>query len=206
MINRNQIDQRFFKCRLCRLGHNRSRELASWLIESKKPGARMFTLPDCEQKRCRAALFDDALRREFAARFGRDIEANYDAVACNFPTWQCALFMHVNVAILMRFTHRYDHHVQGLSLQPFMREGEGAQNHLLSSRLGPRGMTPSLTVAEEAVHVLKRMAQMPNVVFAASNACAYSLHACEPAAGHTHTTPEPHDAPYADLPCARHPC
>lgn len=173
MINRNQIDTRFFECRLCGLGYNTSRELNSWLVELKKPGARMFTLPDCEQKRCRAGLFDDALRREFAARFGRALEAQYDAVACNFPSWQCTLFMYVNVAIIMRFTHRYDHHAQGLSLQPHMRTPEAASTFLLSSRHDP-SRRPSLTVAEEAVHVLRHMARMPNVVFAASNTCEHS--------------------------------
>ena len=109
MLNRNQIDKRFFKCRLCRLGYNVSRNLAGWLIHAKgNRSARIFTLPNCEAKRCRSGMYDDAIRRDFARMFGAHLEAKYDAVACNFPTWQCALFTYVRVAILLRFTHRYD--------------------------------------------------------------------------------------------------
>jgi hypothetical protein len=98
---------------------------------------------------CRLAAYDAQTRREFAARFGRLIEDKYDAVACNFPTWQCALFEHVNVAIIMRFTHRYDHHMQGLRLPGGARDD---------------------TVVEEVERVLKRMAAQPNVIVASSNA------------------------------------
>lgn len=75
-------------------------------------------LPKCERKRCRDALYSDGLRREFANRFGAVLEAHVDVVACNFPTWPCVLFMHVNVAIVMRFTHRWDHHLQGYYVDP----------------------------------------------------------------------------------------
>ena len=73
-------------------------------------------LGNCERRRCRDALVSDGLRREFAAKFGAAFEASVDAVACNFPTWQCALFMYVNVTVIMRFTHRYDHHIQGIEV------------------------------------------------------------------------------------------
>ena len=104
MLNRQQIDPRFFKCRLCRLGYNTSRRVGHWLTMTNT--GRTFTLPNCELRRCRHAAYDDTTRRAFADQFGAAFARHYDAVACNFPTWQCALFMYVNVSILMRFTHR----------------------------------------------------------------------------------------------------
>ena len=56
MLNRQQIDGRFFKCRLCRLGLNVSRQVAQWLTLSNS--GRLFTLPACEEKRCRTATND----------------------------------------------------------------------------------------------------------------------------------------------------
>ena len=70
------------------------------------------------RRRCRDALSSDGLRREFARRFGAAFEKHVDVVACNFPTWQCALFMYVNVAVVMRFTHRWDHHLQSYYADP----------------------------------------------------------------------------------------
>ena len=67
---------------------------------------------DCERRRCRDGLYVDSLVDEFAARFGSELAKAVDAVACNFPTWQCALFARVNVTVIMRFTHRWDHHLQ----------------------------------------------------------------------------------------------
>lgn len=152
LVNRQQIDARFFKCRLCRLGLNTSRQVANWLTMSNT--GRAFTLPNCELKRCRLAIHDDATRRSFASLFGASFEKHYDVVACNFPSWQCALFMHVNVSIVMRFTHRYDHHAQGISL------GSGAVRLNANATSG----------AQEMGTVLRTMARMPNVIVAASNA------------------------------------
>lgn len=157
MLVRNAIDKRFFKCRLCNLGMNTSREIVSWLLQKPNQG-RTFTLPECERKRCRESIHNDETRRDFARRFGRIIEAKYDVIACNFPTWQCSLFMYVNVAIIMRYTHRYDHHLQQIQL---------GKAHRASACLLHKGST---SVAEEATHVVRHMASMPNVVLAASNA------------------------------------
>ena len=105
MLVRHAIDKRFFKCRLCLMGVNTSRVLAAWLLGSKSSG-RSFTLPGCEKHRCREAVHNEHTRREFARVWGPLFERTYDAVACNFPSWQCSLFMYVNVAVIMRFTHR----------------------------------------------------------------------------------------------------
>jgi hypothetical protein len=45
MLNRQQLDERFFHCRLCQLGGNTSRKVAQWLTQSSS--GRMFTLPNC---------------------------------------------------------------------------------------------------------------------------------------------------------------
>lgn len=156
MLVRHAIDRRFFGCRLCNIGLNTSRTMASWLLHSST--GRAFTLPGCEKARCREAIHNDETRREFARLFGPTIEKHYDAVACNFPTWQCSLFMYVNVAVLMRFTHRYEHHLQQIKLGKAHR---GAASLLHKD---------STSMAEEATHVVRHMATMPNVVFAASNA------------------------------------
>ena len=66
--------------------------------------------------------------------------------------------MYVNVAVIMRFTHRYDHHLQCTNLG----QGHRVPVALLNNE--------SRTVAEEATHVLRRMSTMPNVLFATSNA------------------------------------
>ena len=42
-----------------------------------------------------------------------EIENSIDVVMCQFPGFQCALFDTVRVAIVMRFTHRYHHHISG---------------------------------------------------------------------------------------------
>lgn len=157
MLVRSAIDKRFFKCRLCNLGMNTSREIVSWLLQKPNQG-RTFTLPECERKRCRESIHNDETRRDFARLFGQIIEAKYDVVACNFPTWQCSLFMYVNVAIIMRYTHRYDHHLQQIQL---------GKPHRASACLLNKGST---SMAEEATHVVRHMASMPNVVLAASNA------------------------------------
>jgi citrate lyase synthetase len=52
MLNRNQLDKRFFKCRLCSMGQNYSKRIAAWLVNRNETG-RVFTLPDCERKRAR---------------------------------------------------------------------------------------------------------------------------------------------------------
>ncbi len=156
MLVRHAIDKRFFACRLCNMGLNTSRDLAGWLTQSKT--GRAFTLPNCERMRCREAIHNDETRREFARLYGAHIEAKFDVVACNFPTWQCSLFMYVNVVVLMRFTHRYDHHLQQIQL---------GKAHRASACLLNKGST---SMAEEATHVVRHMASKPNVVLAASNA------------------------------------
>ena len=156
MLVRNNIDKRFFGCRLCSLGVNNSRMIANWLLHSNT--GRAFTLPKCETLRCREAVHNDETRRDFARLFGPLIESKYDAVACNFPTWQCALFMYVNVTVIMRFTHRYDHHLQSIAL---------GKAHRSSASLLHKTST---SIAEEASYVLQRMASMPHVLVAASNA------------------------------------
>ena len=59
-------------------------------------------------------------------RDGAAFEASVDVVACNFPTWQCSLFMYVNVAVVMRFTHRWDHHLQSYYADPGVASRPGA--------------------------------------------------------------------------------
>lgn len=49
------------------------------------------------------------LGRELTA----EIENAIDVVMCQFPGFQCALFDTVRVAIVLRFTHRYHHHISG---------------------------------------------------------------------------------------------
>ena len=102
------------------LGKRSTRDLFYWLRGNTKasPGGECTLLASCERKRCRDALASDGLRREFARQFGAAFERSVDVVACNFPTWQCALFMHVNVTVIMRFTHRWDHHLQGYYVDP----------------------------------------------------------------------------------------
>jgi hypothetical protein len=96
------------RCRGRLLGRAPSKALFNWLRGNVKPGmgGECMLLQNCERKRCRDALSSDGLRREFAHQFGKFFEAHVDVVACNFPTWQCALFMYVNVAVVLRFTHR----------------------------------------------------------------------------------------------------
>ena len=50
-------------------------------------------------------------RQRFKRTFGREIEDAFDVVLCQFPGWQCSLFDELRVAIAVRFTHRFDHHV-----------------------------------------------------------------------------------------------
>ena len=108
------------RCRGRLLGVETSLALHSFLRGSAGGGMRggCLLLNNCERKRCRSALESDGLRREFARRFGAAFERSVDVVACNFPTWQCALFMYVNVAVVLRFTHRWDHHLQGYYSDP----------------------------------------------------------------------------------------
>ena len=49
-------------------------------------------------------MHDEGIRADFARRFGRLFAERVDAVACNFPTWQCLLFAEFNVTVLMRFS------------------------------------------------------------------------------------------------------
>jgi hypothetical protein len=105
MLVRSAIDRRFFQCRSCLIGAEEARKMARWLTYNKSAG-RAFTIPACEKYRCREAVHNDQLRREFAQQFGALLQRSFDVVACNFPTWQCLLFMYVNVTVVMRFTHR----------------------------------------------------------------------------------------------------
>lgn len=50
-------------------------------------------------------------RREFVELFGPTIEKHVDVVLCQFPGFQCALFMELKVGLALRFTHRFDHHI-----------------------------------------------------------------------------------------------
>lgn len=56
------------------------------------------------------------------------------------------LFMYVNVTVVMRYTHRHDHHLQGVALD---RKFQHAQ--LLS--YGASGVRPG-SAAEEAAYAL----------------------------------------------------
>ena len=102
------------------------RELRDFLKGSVLEGREALMVNNCERRRCRDALVSPGLRLEFARRFGPAFERHVDIVACNFPAWQCALFMHVNVTVVMRFTHRWDHHLQGHYADPgnMMRPAE----------------------------------------------------------------------------------
>jgi hypothetical protein len=71
-----------------------------------------------------------------------------------------SLFMYINIAVVMRYTHRYDHHLQGVPLGSAFQERQ-----LLAMRQGPRPKS----AAEEAAYVLHHMASSPNVLVAASN-------------------------------------
>ncbi len=161
MINQRHIDPRFMRCHFCRLSRPTLTAMSRWLL-SDNGTYRAITLPKCEHKRCRIAAFDDRVRRDFARRFGNALESNYDAVACNFPTWQCALFLYVNVTIIMRFTHRYDHHMQGLPLS----STEGLISNFQNTSI-PR------TAGEELIAVLRHLASLKRVVFAVSNPYDY---------------------------------
>jgi hypothetical protein len=159
MLMRSQIDPRFMKAHRGKmLGWNMTKSINQYLTESNS--GRSFTLPKCEQKGCRRSAYDDTLRREFASKFGATIEANVDVVACNFPTWQCSLFMYVRVAVAMRYTHRWDHHLQGVPLTKVFQKPQ-----LLAAREGPR----PASAAEEAGFVLRQLYSRPNVLLAASN-------------------------------------
>ena len=153
-------------------------------------------LPKCERRRCRDALYSHGLRVEFARRFGAAFEAHIDLVACNFPTWQCALFMHVNVAIIMRFTHRWDHHLQGYYVDPGTSQrpaSSWSELHLASAAQRSAALNNSMAASlrwrkmkgkgaealraagllrempAEALRTLRDMAARPNVLLAASN-------------------------------------
>jgi hypothetical protein len=108
------------KCRTRLLDKRTSRRLHNWLrgTHTTAQGGDCTLLPQCERKRCRDSLISDGLRIEFARQFGAAFERSVDVVACNFPSWQCALFMYVNVAVVMRFTHRWDHHLQSYYADP----------------------------------------------------------------------------------------
>ena len=87
-----------------------------------------------------------------ARSFGAAFEQSVDAVACNFPTWQCALFMYVDVAVIMRFTHRWDHHLQSYYADP------GACIPALSLTPSPhrssRDLLPYLTRSPTVPHAI----------------------------------------------------
>ena len=154
-----------------------------------------MSLEKCERKRCRDALASEGLRREFARRFGSALAKRVDLVVCNFPTWQCSLFMYVHVAVVMRFTHRWDHHLQGTLVDPgASRRPAQSWSELASSSFRPsaefnRSRSEALhwrrlkghgaaalkaaglyeELAATAHTTLNDMAARPNVVVAASN-------------------------------------
>ena len=43
-----------------------------------------------------------------------EIENSVDVVLCQFPGFQCALFEQMNVGLVIRFAHRFDHHIDKL--------------------------------------------------------------------------------------------
>ena len=79
------------------------RELNRFLTLDPKAGAGPSAYL-CDKRRCRQAVHDEGIRREFAARFGALFAAHVDVVACNFPSWQCLLFDYVNVSVVIRFS------------------------------------------------------------------------------------------------------
>ena len=150
MLNRNQIDQRFFGCRLCLLGHNNSREIAAWLQD--RPTTGRAPLPGAKSAVDRPS--DHAVRHEFARRFGALFERSYDAVACNFPTWQCA----------PPPRQRQHHH----ALHPPLRPPRAGQPPRPRTRR--RGRRQANSIAAELGRLLRRMARRPHVLLAVSNA------------------------------------
>lgn len=173
------------------------REMRDFLRGNREDKSKDATLlPKCERKRCRVALYSDGLRREFAERFGAAFEQHVDVVACNFPTWQCSLFMYVRVAVVMRFTHRFDHHLQGYYVDPgdsqrpakswseLQRPSPAARSASLNASMAQSqrwrkikgrgaaalqeaGLFDEMPAA--AWRTVKAMAALPNVVLAASN-------------------------------------
>ena len=83
-------------------------------------------------------------------------------MACNFPTWQCALFADVRVAVVMRFTHRFDHHVQGLELREGSEE-RAAEEASAAARANQRHTTATITrvAARTAPHACTRTPPYP---------------------------------------------
>ena len=101
---RNHIDKRLMTVREPPLRAMRGKpleSLKSFLVRSNDGAPRAwggsFSAPACETRGpCMQALFDASVRREFALRFGEPLSQLIDVVACNFPTWQCALFEQVS--------------------------------------------------------------------------------------------------------------
>lgn len=101
---RNHIDKRLMTVREPPLAAMRGRpweSLLSFLARSNDGAPRAWGgsmgAPACETRGpCMQALFDASVRREFALRFGGPLSQLIDVVACNFPTWQCALFEQVS--------------------------------------------------------------------------------------------------------------
>ena len=104
-------------------------------------------------------------------------------MACNFPTWQCALFEQVaGVVVVMRFTHRWDHHLQGIARRPeptaVPRVASAAASTpplQVTNRTRPADTrahqkSARILLAAEAYRTLRAMASQPRVVIAASNA------------------------------------
>jgi len=69
--------------------------------------------------------------------------------------------MYINVTVAMRYTHRYDHHLQGVRLPKTFKKKQ------LLSYAASKQLPES--AAQEAAYALKRMAKRPNVFLTASN-------------------------------------
>ena len=59
---------------------------------------------------CSKAVYEPQ-RRFLSASTAGAIESGIDLILCQFPGWQCALFGPLRVAIAVRFTHRFNHHL-----------------------------------------------------------------------------------------------
>ena len=114
MTMKKMLDKRVLLRKPPMLGDARNyRELNRFLTFDPKAGAGPMS-PLCDKRRCRQAVHDEGIRSEFARLFAPLFAEKVDVVACNFPTWQCLLFLEFNVSVVLRFTHRWDHHLNGV--------------------------------------------------------------------------------------------
>ena len=67
-----------------------------------------------------AFLSTSATSHPLEPTVAREIEARIDVVLCQFPGFQCATFEPLAVGIAVRFTHRFDHHVNDKQKVPWI--------------------------------------------------------------------------------------